>query len=649
MKKTLRLFYGFCLLLSFAGCGVFETGGGQAVKVKYPNEVNAAWRTEFEQAETAFDAKNYSQAEKMYKDYVQKYPYNQLTDKSNFRLGQLAMLKQAYPQAIEIFNALIRKTPDPSMKSKAGEKVGLCYYRQKNYGEALSAFSAIDEKYLDEREKAKMASFAVHASTELKEDTNRRAYYYSVLYDLYEPLSDADINNRYGSETVPKAEVKGKFKEWIGLATPVETIDRRLLTYRGKYSGPYLDYKIGKSYYEAKNNGKAQEYLKRYVSKNGNHEYTDSAKKMLASMGASVPSSVGKKGPAVAVGVILPLSGKYEQYGNNTLKGMQCAASEKSECHGVSNIRLVVKDSGGDPQKGAALVDELVNQDKVVAILGPLASSEVEGIAKEAQAKGVPLLALAQKKGVPALGDNVFRFSLTPAAQVEALLRYMTHKKNAKTFGVLYPKNNYGEEFLAEFEKTAPEYGSKVTSKASFPPAKADLSDEVRQLKLSVSEMKAGGKGFDAVFIPDSYLAMSKVAPAMAKAEMNDVTAMGTNAWNDASLPSRIGSFVNSALFVDVYFRDSSLPTVQNFVRDFQAAYNYLPSTLEAMGYDSVRILGEAFSGKKISKKDDVKPLLLQVKGYQGVTGLKGFRGDREADVQPFILGVDGSGIKELQ
>src|SRR5215471_11484303 len=125
MKKILGLFFAFSLLVGLAGCGGM---GGGATKVKYPNAVTPAWRDEFNQAERLFEAKNYNQAEKMYKDFVQKYPYNELTDKSNFRLGQIAMLRQAYSQAIQIYQALIQKSPDPVMRSKAGVKLGISYF-----------------------------------------------------------------------------------------------------------------------------------------------------------------------------------------------------------------------------------------------------------------------------------------------------------------------------------------------------------------------------------------------------------------------------------------------------------------------------------------------------------------------------------------
>lgn len=646
MKKMIRLSLLLLLMMStFSACDYATDSSSGGAKVKYPNSVLAPWKEEFNQAEKAFAAKSYKEAEKGFADFVRKYPYNELTDKSQFRLGQIDMLNQDYAHAISTFQAIIKKTPDPAIKARSNVKLGICYFRQKKYGEALNAFGSIDGKYLDDHDDVKGASLALAASSNLKEDLNKKAYYYALLYDVYAPLSDAEISTRYGSEATPKSEVMGKFKEWVGLVTPPEMLDKRLIAYRGKSSTPLLEYKLGKSYYEAKDKSHAEGYLKTYVSKYPNHEYAPEARKMLEALGARVASPKNM----VAVGVILPLSGKYEQYGASTLKGMECAASAKPECRGLNNIRLIVKDSTGDPAKVAALVDELVDKDKVIAILGPLPSAEAEVAAKEAQIKGVTLLVLAQKKGLTALGTTLFRFSLTPSAQVESLVRYAANDKKAKRYAVLYPNNNYGQEFAAEFEKTVPLNGGKVVSKVSFSATKADPSSDVRQLKLNVNEMKEGNKLFDALFIPDSYLSVAKLAPVLAIAGLKDVLAMGTNAWNDPSLPSRISSSLTQSIFVDVFYRDSQQPVVQGFVRDFQAAYGYPPSTLEAMGYDAARILGQALAMNKVSKKEDVRGALLGMKSYKGVTGLHGFKTDRESVIDPYIIGVEANGFKELK
>ena len=228
------------------------------------------------------------------------------------------------------------------------------------------------------------------------------------------------------------------------------------------------------------------------------------------------------------------------------------------------------------------------------------------------------------------------------------MVRYGTVDKKIKRYAVLYPNNNYGQEFAAEFDKSVAELGGKVVSKVGFSATK-EPSAEIRQLKLNVNEMKKGAKPFDALFIPDSYMTIAKLAPALATAGLNDVLTMGTNAWNDPSLPSRIASSLSQAIFVDVFFRDSQQPMVQGFVRDFQAAYGYPSSTLEAMGYDAARVLGQALASGKVTKREEVKGALMNVKAYKGVTGLHGFRSDHEAIIDPYIIGVEANGFKELK
>lgn len=649
MKKVLSFLILSSLLLGLAHCGGLSSGS-RVGKVKYPNAVNPTWKAEFSDAERDFEARNYNRAERIYRAYIQKYPYNELTDRSQFRLGQIAMLRQNYPQAIQIFQGLARKTPDFSIKSKANSKLGISYYRQSRWLDALNAFNVIDANLLEDREKARMGSLAISASQNLREDLNRRAYYYAVLYDLYELLTDREVASRYGKDGVSKAEAGSKLKEWAESSTPFDRIDRRLLEYQGRASAPFVDFKLGKSAFEAKDSKKAKEFLKRYVSKNPNHTYVSQANQMLVSLGSSISSKErAESGNVIKVGVILPLSGKFEQYGNKTLKGMECAASVKPECQGVKNIELVVKDSSGDPAKASLLIDELVNKDKVVVILGPLTSAEVDAAAKEAQTQGVVLLSLAQKKGIPQLGENIFRFGLTYPMQAESLIQHVSQKRNIKSLAILYPNNNYGQDFLAEFERAAAGSGVQLTSKTSYNPGKEDLSQEVRQLKINVTQVNASGKGFEAVFIPDSYLNAGKAAIALSKLDIANLLVLGTNAWNDPSLPSRLAPHVQNAMFVDVFFQDSTHPQVQNFVQQFKSAYNYSPSALEAMGYDSVKILSEILSKTKNPKRGEIRDLLLQTHNFQGVTGLRGFRSDREAEIQPYLIQVDSAGMKEIQ
>ena len=70
---------------------------------------------------------------------------------------------------------------------------------------------------------------------------------------------------------------------------------------------------------------------------------------------------------------------------------------------------------------------------------------------------------------------------------------------------------------------------------------------------------------------------------------------------------------------------------------------------LKAMGYDSVRFLGTALSRGKANRPEEVRQAVSGLRGYDGVTGLKGFNAEREADVDPILLTVEGGVIKEAK
>ena len=106
---------------------------------------------------------------------------------------------------------------------------------------------------------------------------------------------------------------------------------------------------------------------------------------------------------------------------------------------------------------------------------------------------------------------------------------------------------------------------------------------------------------------------------------------------------------LTQSIFLDIYFRDSDNPAVKEFVGEFQSAFGGAPSTLEAMGYDSIRFLGHALNGRKGTSGDEVRKAVSSMRGFRGVTGLRSFLPDREAQVEPYLLTVEGGQIKEYK
>ena len=188
-----------------------------------------------------------------------------------------------------------------------------------------------------------------------------------------------------------------------------------------------------------------------------------------------------------------------------------------------------------------------------------------------------------------------------------------------------------------------------MTASQAFSP-KSSPDIELRQLKFSVAKASMQNPlGFDALFIPDSYASVLRSLPALKNLGMDKLLFLGTNAWNDPALAAKSLGLLNNSVFLDIYFKNADSPVAQEFVRQYQAAYAQEPSTLEAMGYDAVKFLGQALAGQKPKSAQDVARAMLSVHDFQGVTGLRAFQSSREAKVDPYLLTVVGDKISEVK
>ena len=83
----------------------------------------------------------------------------------------------------------------------------------------------------------------------------------------------------------------------------------------------------------------------------------------------------GDTGP-ILVGYYGDLSGRTSSFGQSTKNGVEMAADEINKAGGINGrqIQIITEDDQGEPNKAATVVTKLINQDKVVALLGEVAS-----------------------------------------------------------------------------------------------------------------------------------------------------------------------------------------------------------------------------------------------------------------------------------
>jgi len=137
---------------------------------------------------------------------------------------------------------------------------------------------------------------------------------------------------------------------------------------------------------------------------------------------------------------------------------------------------------------------------------------------------------------------------------------------------------------------------------------------------------------FDAVFIPDAPKKAGLVIPQLAYYDIRDIVLMGTNLWNSKALLQMSGEFMKDTLITDAFFAESPSEQVQAFVASFQDAYGKVPGIIEALAYDSALMLLQTMRQAATDSRRDLKNALMQLEGFEGVSGPTGFSSNGEAD-----------------
>jgi branched-chain amino acid transport system substrate-binding protein len=197
-------------------------------------------------------------------------------------------------------------------------------------------------------------------------------------------------------------------------------------------------------------------------------------------MAASKYEDIGSS--SIKIGCILPLSGPYALYGREILNGIQLGMDIFKRSEDGQGLELIIRDTKGSIEDTVTGIEELVQKERVIAIMGPLASATATAAVKKAQELGVPIITFTQKEGITREGDMVFRNYLTPSKEIEAVVNKSIKEMGMRRFGIFYPDNTYGRFMMNLFWDKVEELGGQITAVESYKTDDTDFTDGIRKM-----------------------------------------------------------------------------------------------------------------------------------------------------------------------
>jgi branched-chain amino acid transport system substrate-binding protein len=404
---------------------------------------------------------------------------------------------------------------------------------------------------------------------------------------------------------------------------------------------PLLQYWLGVNLAQEMKYAKAVDVLTRFMDRWPDHPRVPEAQEWVAWS----RQDLFKKD---TIGCLLPLSGKYESYGQKALKGIHLAIQDLAEVHN-RKFNIVVKDTQGDPDIAAACVDEL-DQANVAGIIGPLLAVDKAGA--RAQELKIPLIALTQKQDFALSGEYLFSNFITPQMQVQTLAAYVFRTLGLKTVAILYPEESYGRQYMKLFSQAAAEYGAEVVGTQTYDGESNDFTEPVRKLITRLSQPSDSSGSvileFDALFIPDSASRINMILPQLAFHDARGMVLLGTNLWHHPSLLDQTKRYNQNTIITDGYFEHSQKPATVQFTQRFSSLYGESPGLLEAIFYDTTRILISTAMDPLVQSRQGLKEALLGERIFEGATGRTLFNSNGTARKELFLITIKNDRFVEL-
>lgn len=294
----------------------------------------------------------------------------------------------------------------------------------------------------------------------------------------------------------------------------------------------------------------------------------------------------------VTIGVIVPTTGPYAILGNSFVKAAQMALDD------VRNTRyqyeLAIRDSGPDPAKAAAIVQRVVSEDRVNAIVGgvSLIGQVTKPFATRAR---IPHLCVCT---VSSIADGAYNFTNIPSPEAEATLWvHEAQRRGIKRFSVLsqdYPSiNNHVRALKTE----AARMGLRVVNEQRFDESTTDFRSQIAHAESARP---------DVLYVEAFNPALDRLGQQLIDAGVRQVSSVVAPSVSE-----------RPELFEGVWYTDSNLREFA-FKKRFEDKYpdTQFATHMMPYAYDSVQMIVQAFE-----RQQNPAVYLRNLRVYDGTAG----------------------------
>jgi branched-chain amino acid transport system substrate-binding protein len=360
--------------------------------------------------------------------------------------------------------------------------------------------------------------------------------------------------------------------------------------------------------------------------------------------------AAGQQEPVIKIGFNISLTGDIPKVGEASKFAGEMMKADINNAGGLEvggkkyKVEFIYGDNESKAESAVSTALKMIEQDKVIGIIGPNSSKQAVPGGQVANDNRTPMISPWSTN--PATTFNrpfVFRAAFLDPFQGPVAANFGTQQFNAKTAAVLYDLDNDYSKGLAEFFKAAFEKLHGVGSIVAY----ESMGNKDQDFSVQLTKIIAISPDF--LFLPVNYNQVALVLPQALDLGWKKPV-LGSDSWGSADLVKLAGDSVKGNYFITHYAAAGAKGATKEFIERYNKTYGYVPDDVAALTWDSLGIMVEALkSMKEISgdiQKDRkaLRDAIAGIKSFNGITGTMKFDENGDPIKSAVVVKVSNDG-----
>jgi branched-chain amino acid transport system substrate-binding protein len=359
------------------------------------------------------------------------------------------------------------------------------------------------------------------------------------------------------------------------------------------------------------------------------------------------PSSGEKVGETLKIGVVCPISGPGAVAGKYIINGVKLI-EEKLKAEGgllVGDtrypIQFLYEDNEAKEEATTNVYQKLINQDNVIAIVGPDMSKAILAAGPIAQSAGVVAVGtFTTNEAVTKIGDYIFRACFIDPFQGRAAAKYSWETGYKKAAVIYNNADAYSKGLYEAFEVAFKELGGEIVEVQAY------SGSDIKDYNVQLTKIKAANP--DVIFIPNLF---TEIPLQVRQARELGITAkfVGGDSM-DAPEVAQLAGFenINGTAYVSAFSADNPDPVAQEFVKAFNSAYGMNPNSNAVLAYEATMMVLESIKNATTIDRKGLRDAMASLKDLHLPSGIITVGPDRNPIKGAAILMYNAQGVPEF-